>query len=104
MSRGEPALQAFIPFVGKALVARQYRIVGCDKQGDNGPIDLRRQKTQKMDICSQCSPMLGETEGVVVDLLAEPADEVADLVLDLGQLGLRLWSHLHQVHGRVDVA
>ena len=42
--------------------------------------------------------MLGEAEGVVVDLLAEPADEVADLVLDLGQLGLRLGSHLHQVH------
>ena len=48
--------------------------------------------------------MLREPECVVVDLLAESADEVADLVLDLGELGLRLRSHLHQVHRGVDVA
>ena len=48
--------------------------------------------------------MLGKSECVVVDLLAEPADEVSDLVLDLGQLGLRLGRHLHQVHRRVNVA
>ena len=48
--------------------------------------------------------MLCESECVVVDLLAEPADEVPDLVLDLGQLGLGLLRDLDHVELGVDVA
>ena len=48
--------------------------------------------------------MLGQSEGVVEDLLAELADVVANLVLDLGQFGLGLLSHLDHVELGVDVA
>ena len=48
--------------------------------------------------------MLGQSEGVVEDLLAELADVVANLVLDLGQLCLGLLSHLDHVELGVDVA
>ena len=48
--------------------------------------------------------VLGQSEGVVEDLLAELADVVANLVLDLGQLCLGLLSHLDHVELGVDVA
>ena len=47
--------------------------------------------------------MLGQSERVIVDLLAQAADVVPDLVLDLGQLLLCLLRHLNHIELRVDV-
>ncbi len=49
-------------------------------------------------------PVLRQTEGIIVELFAEPAHEVSDLVLDLSQLCLGLLSHLDHVELRIDVA
>ena len=53
---------------------------------------------------SSFEPVLGQSEGVIEDLFAQLTDVVADLVLDLGQLGLGLLRHLHDVELGVDVA
>jgi len=42
-------------------------------------------------------PVLRQSKGIIVDLLAELANVVADLVLDLGQLGLCLLRHFNYV-------
>ena len=47
--------------------------------------------------------MLSEAESVAIDLLAEAADIVPDLVIYLGQLLLRFLGHLHYVKLRVHV-
>jgi hypothetical protein len=47
--------------------------------------------------------VLSQSERVLKDLFAEAADEVADSVLDLGQLGLRLLRHLDHVQLRIEV-
>ena len=48
--------------------------------------------------------MLSQPEGIVEDLTTESTDEVADSILDLGQLGLGLLRDLDDVELRVDVA
>ena len=47
--------------------------------------------------------MLGQSECVIVDLLAQAADVVPDLVLYLGQLLLGLLCHLHHIELRVNI-
>ena len=48
--------------------------------------------------------MLRQPEGVVVELLAEAADEVPDAVLNLGQLSLGLLRDLNHVELGINVA
>jgi hypothetical protein len=48
-------------------------------------------------------PVLGKAKGVAVDLLAEAADVVTDLVVYLGQLLLRLLRHLNHVELGINV-
>ena len=47
--------------------------------------------------------MLGQSERVIIDLLAQTADVVPDLVIYLRQLLLGLLRHLHYVELGVDV-
>ncbi len=49
-------------------------------------------------------PVLCQPERVFEGPPAEPADEVSDPVLDLGELGSRLLRHLNNVELGVDIA
>ena len=50
------------------------------------------------------SPVLCQSKGVVENVLAEFALEVADQVLDIGQFGLRLVRDLDKIQLRIDIA
>ena len=49
-------------------------------------------------------PVLSQPERILVSLLAQSAHEVADLVLDLGQLRFGLLGHLHHVKLGINIA
>ncbi|KAK3923012.1 polyprotein [Frankliniella fusca] len=56
-----------------------------------------------LDVHDARAPVLCKREGVVVELAAQAAHVVADLVLDGSKLRLGLLGHLHHVEGRIDV-
>ena len=63
-----------------------------------------RHITESPDYVPNPLPVLGQTERVVVNLLAQAADVVPDLVLDLGQLLLGLLRDLDHIKLGIDVA
>lgn len=48
-------------------------------------------------------PVLRQAESVLVQLFAEPAHVVANVIFDFGQLGFRLLGHLHHIERWIDV-
>ena len=60
--------------------------------------------TERKENFNSSLPVLSQSKGILIDLLAKLADEISDPVFNLGQLGFGLLGDLNNVELRVNVA